>query len=482
MSSSKLHILPSVNEDSPCTFRAIADKRVRFIWEITAKCNLPCWYCFRTDPSTGSTDQDFLESIAVQFDASITDSVLLTGGEPFLLPHFARLIAILVGRGIHVKIATNLTFNDKVLRSVPDIHQVDISTSIDGFDDASHDRIRGNGSARRIRDNVQYLKSLGRPVSARCVLTEQNILQAERVVMMAMDMEFSSLTFSRLTTVPDPSALNIDNSYDSALPSEEKMAWFRLLIPTLRVKYPAFPLRTAGFAKSSSQCSAAGSSLAYITSHGILHPCTLYRVEDSRLDLRNYSLESALVTLGSISRSQGRSTCPCLTVEANPTAATLTETTTLEDTRMREAVGAVVEHNGRFLLVHKVKAMDTIGGPTEMDGEWGFPGGGIRKCEDIQIALRRELSEETGLLTYSSDKELPAIRFEFSPEYRRRSGFERQHTRMFLVRCEQPSEIATTNPEIDSAKFFTREEVLSMLHHQSAKDYFQSLVNSGLLD
>lgn len=314
MTHISLKVLNPINEDSPCTFRAVADRRVRFVWEITARCNLSCWYCFRTDPSTTGTDRAFITTIAAQFDAATTDSVLLTGGEPFLLPDFPGLVAGLVGRDIHVKVATNLTFASKVLRDVEDIRRIDISTSIDGCDPASHDSIRGTGSVRRIRENVAFLRDLGRSVSARCVLTQQNIRGAEQTVTMARDIGFSSLTFSRLTKVPDRSTLKIDDGYDNAVPSEESVGPFLELVAGLRAKYQDFPIRTAGFTQSTTNCSAAGTSLVYITSNGIVHPCTLYRVDDPRLDLRRNSLRSALETLASLDRGDGRSTCPSLIV------------------------------------------------------------------------------------------------------------------------------------------------------------------------
>lgn len=471
-----------LNEDSPCTFRAVADKKVRFIWEVTAKCNLACWYCFRTDPSGTANDFKFIASIAQQFDPHLTDSVMLTGGEPFLLPNFSELISLLISRSLRVKVATNLTFGTKVLQAIPDIKKIDISTSIDGSDAATHDSIRGKGSIQKIKENVAYLKDQGRAVSARCVLTEQNIRDAERLLTLAISTGFSSLTFSRLTKVPDLFALNIDQGYDAAVPKEESMAWFAELIPTLRVKYPDFAIRTAGFGVSVTPCKAAGSSLAYITAHGILHPCTLYRVDDSGLNLRNHSLASALATLGSINRSRGQSTCPSLPVLKPSRSDRLISIERSQKATIRRAVGAIVECQGDFLLVHKVKAMGTIGGPTDIEGEWGFPGGGINSEEDVETALRRELAEEVGLFTYKAVKELPPFEFEFSDHYRTRSGFARQRTRMFLVKCETPGSIVPDNNEIDEAEFYPKGEVREMLHHQSIKDYFQSLISTGLLE
>jgi putative (di)nucleoside polyphosphate hydrolase len=150
--------------------------------------------------------------------------------------------------------------------------------------------------------------------------------------------------------------------------------------------------------------------------------------------------------------------------------------------KTREAVGAIVECEGDFLLVHKVKAMGTAGGPTRIEGEWGFPSGGIKSSEDVETALRRELAEETGLFAYKAVKELPSFEFEFAEDYRKSSGFARQHTRMFLVKCERRENIVPDNDEIDAARFYKRGAISEMLHHQSVKNYFQSLITTGQLE
>lgn len=55
----------------------------------------------------------------------------------------------------------------------------------------------------------------------------------------------------------------------------------------------------------------------------------------------------------------------------------------------RVAVGAVIRHEGRFLLVRRANS------PSK--GRWSIPGGKIKPGETMQEAVEREVMEETGV-------------------------------------------------------------------------------------
>lgn len=52
----------------------------------------------------------------------------------------------------------------------------------------------------------------------------------------------------------------------------------------------------------------------------------------------------------------------------------------------RQAVRAVILKNGKILMVHTKK------------GDYKFPGGGVKKQEELKAALKREVAEETGYI------------------------------------------------------------------------------------
>lgn len=55
----------------------------------------------------------------------------------------------------------------------------------------------------------------------------------------------------------------------------------------------------------------------------------------------------------------------------------------------RVAVGAVIKHEGRFLLVRRANS------PSK--GRWSIPGGKIKPGETLREAAQREVLEETGI-------------------------------------------------------------------------------------
>ncbi|MBE6023985.1 MAG: NUDIX domain-containing protein [Cellulosilyticum sp.] len=63
----------------------------------------------------------------------------------------------------------------------------------------------------------------------------------------------------------------------------------------------------------------------------------------------------------------------------------------------RQAVRAIVIKDNKILMVHTNK------------GDYKFPGGGIKKAESHEEALRREVREETGYIVNHMDKEAGTI-------------------------------------------------------------------------
>ena len=141
--------------------------------------------------------------------------------------------------------------------------------------------------------------------------------------------------------------------------------------------------------------------------------------------------------------------------------------------RIRSAVGAVILAGDEVLLVHKVKASDALTGPMDLRGEWGFPMGGVLPDEDIHAALKREILEETGIVDFSIMQELPVYECSFSPEFVEKLGFDKQSTRMFLLRFEGNSNsLEPRCDEIESVQFFSRDRLAQMIHHPDWYRYF----------
>ena len=53
----------------------------------------------------------------------------------------------------------------------------------------------------------------------------------------------------------------------------------------------------------------------------------------------------------------------------------------MTDLKIRKAVGAIVKQNNLFLLIRKVKMMNSLKGPEKIKPRWDFPKGGVKSSD-----------------------------------------------------------------------------------------------------
>ncbi|WP_282943275.1 NUDIX hydrolase [Paenibacillus sp. RC67] len=120
--------------------------------------------------------------------------------------------------------------------------------------------------------------------------------------------------------------------------------------------------------------------------------------------------------------------------------------------------------------------MNTFG---KHSGVWDFPKGGVEaKDISLEAAVIRELAEETGTDQYVVKQQLPEqITFSFSDETRKRIGYERQETTMFLVEfIGNANDLKPLDSEIDEIKLVESNELLNHLTHEETALYIREHV------
>ena len=104
-------------------------------------------------------------------------------------------------------------------------------------------------------------------------------------------------------------------------------------------------------------------------------------------------------------------------------------------------VGAVVVHGDRALLIHRALGRGT--------GDWAIPSGFVDRGETINVAVQREVFEETGI--QAEIEGLIAVRSRVTDE-------ENSAYFIFLLRARDDEAIADRR-EVDEARFFSVEEI-----------------------
>nr|SPS05228.1 protein of unknown function [Candidatus Nitrotoga fabula] len=304
----------SRNEDSPCVFRGINQDKLTIVWEITARCNLKCGYCFRTDPRLPELRLNQVENIVEQFSAERVGKVLLTGGEPILYPNVGQIIDRIISKGILVKIVSNLSFSHRWIEVLIDKKGIEISTSLDGYDAKTHDQIRGRDSYKRVSENILILRRNGFDVSGICVVTTQVLPFIETMVQNAVDLGLSTITFTRLIDIKAEGSQNISEVVAKLeLTNDDELRVIESL-ELLREKYWSINIRSVGFTVTPECCSKAGKGIVYINPYGIVQPCTLLRFINKNIDLKLCSLEDALSEVKFIKGETCESYCRSLPV------------------------------------------------------------------------------------------------------------------------------------------------------------------------
>jgi sulfatase maturation enzyme AslB (radical SAM superfamily) len=133
-------------------------------------CNLACTHCFVSSSPTNHTHE--MMSLA-QVRSALEEAAALgvkeyyfTGGEAFLNPQMEEILAAALGYG-PVSVLTNglLLDGDRCLRlaalAAASEYSLDIRISLDGYDAATNDAIRGPGTFDRVLEAIRHLLAAG---------------------------------------------------------------------------------------------------------------------------------------------------------------------------------------------------------------------------------------------------------------------------------------------------------------------------------
>jgi MoaA/NifB/PqqE/SkfB family radical SAM enzyme len=173
---------------------------VSLCWSPIVRCNLHCPQCL-DDATVPELDPAGRGRIADVLAASGVLGVDISGGEPLLLRDLPVLAQRVAGGGrAAVSVTTNgwhLARRAGKLASAVDA----IRVSLDGPDEASHDRIRGAGSFARARAGIQAAVAAGIPLQIQTVLMAANHAHAQQMVNLAASLDAGGVTFLQMLPI-----------------------------------------------------------------------------------------------------------------------------------------------------------------------------------------------------------------------------------------------------------------------------------------
>ncbi|MFQ5707221.1 MAG: radical SAM protein [bacterium] len=193
-------------------------------WVLTNKCNIDCSFCFMDaekyhgeEFELSAAERQFILNEIVDHDVL---KVILTGGEPLLVPEIYDYIEKLRKNNAWVELTTNGTrlTRDKTLR-LRDAGLSAIQLSINGSEATINDALMGR-SFDRIVKNAGLLKEHDFRLSFKVTVTRQNIRDVPAILHLARSLGVAETTLDEIAPIGRGA-----RNYAYLRPSREDIDW-----------------------------------------------------------------------------------------------------------------------------------------------------------------------------------------------------------------------------------------------------------------
>ena len=175
-------------------------------WQLTRECDLACLHCC-TDSAPGKRLRDELDAaeamrIADEISRLNVPYVMLCGGEPLTVPHFAAVAQALGSAGVQLKIETNgQRFTAAVAAQLARLPVRSVQVSLDGDTQAVYERPRAGGSLAAAHAACRAIRAAGLPLEITFAPTRINIDEAEAVIRRAHELGAFRFNTGRLMRI-----------------------------------------------------------------------------------------------------------------------------------------------------------------------------------------------------------------------------------------------------------------------------------------
>lgn len=200
--SYKRNLLESAVEKEPLTpyngrQAALKLGKLKECWfHLTDACNLSCRHClFSASPAKNRSIHPELLQKTVEQGLQLGCRLFsFTGGEPFIYPDFIPFLQQLLADNpnCHAAVLSNGLLLDQHLDELGNMDRLHLQVSLDGLE-ASHDRLRGNGSYQKLIKNLQALQKANIAFTLSVALSTENINDLPELVKLAAELGASSI-------------------------------------------------------------------------------------------------------------------------------------------------------------------------------------------------------------------------------------------------------------------------------------------------
>lgn len=152
---------------------------------ISNRCNLRCSHCFVGEDLNLNLDMDFgLFSLLIDTAKNWnTTEITFLGGEPTMHPQFIAAIELAQSKDYRTRIVTNGQASySRFLDDFSGEASPFVCFSLDGSEETVHDSIRGRGSFRLLRENIERTRSRGIRMAGIVSVSRQNAGDVERIL------------------------------------------------------------------------------------------------------------------------------------------------------------------------------------------------------------------------------------------------------------------------------------------------------------
>ena len=267
------------------------------VWEMTSACNLHCIHCHArggkraTDELTTAEAKRLLDQLAEIREFRM---MAFTGGEPLVRADLFELLAYSQALGFTNTLATNATLvDDPVARRLFAHGVVIAAVSLDGFDAATHDSIRGSpGSFDSAVRGMRALRRAGILLHINITAMQYNMEQIEPLMSLVEELGTGILLMYQLVPVGrgqevGEAALDLNaNERLIRFMAKAQRATHAIMEPVAAPQYWPFLLQENGirgglllhFAEAVFHGCSAGRGFVYVRPNGDVQPCPFIAV------------------------------------------------------------------------------------------------------------------------------------------------------------------------------------------------------------